>query len=146
VQLTLILAITVVPVALPGIEAAFDATGAELILVNSAYGLTFGGLLLVGGRLSDRLGRKRIFTVGLSLFGAASLVAGLASGAGALIGARLAQGGGAALTAPAALSLLGALCPDPARRARAAAVWGGLAGIGAVSGVVVSGFIVAWTS
>ena len=61
-QLTLILAITVVPVALPGIEAAFDATGAELILVNSAYGLTFGGLLLVGGRLSDRLGRKRIFT------------------------------------------------------------------------------------
>lgn len=145
-QLTLILAITVVPVALPGIEAAFDATGAELILVNSAYGLTFGGLLLVGGRLSDRLGRKRIFTVGLSLFGAASLVAGLAPGAGALIGARLAQGCGAALTAPAALSLLGALYPDPARRARAAAVWGGLAGIGAVSGVVVSGFIVAWTS
>ena len=73
-------------------------------------------------------------------------MAGLAPGAGALIGARLAQGCGAALTAPAALSLPGALYPDPARRARAAAVWGGLAGIGAVSGVVVSGFIVAWTS
>lgn len=144
VQVTLIATITVITVALPAIRRDLRIDDSGLVLVTAAYGLAFGGLLLPGGRLADRYGPRRVFAAGMSVFGAASVLAGLAPSAGTLLAARSAQGAGAALTAPAALALVGTVFPDPRRRGRAIALWGVLSGVGATAGNVLSGVLVTW--
>ncbi|MFC5719638.1 MFS transporter [Streptomyces gamaensis] len=146
VQVVLILAITMLSPALPAIQHDLALSGARLTLVSAAYGLSFSGLLLLGGRLSDLWGRRRALLAGIAVFGAASAAAGLAPGFPALLGGRFLQGVGAALAAPAAMSLLRGLYPDPARHARALAVWGGLAGFGATAGMLLSGTVSTWVS
>ncbi|GAA4629174.1 MFS transporter [Actinoallomurus vinaceus] len=146
VQVTLIATITVITVALPAIRRDLRMDDAGMVLVMSAYGLAFGGLLLLGGRLADAWGRRRIFVAGTAVFGVASAAAGLAPWAGLLLLARFAQGVGAALTAPAALALVGAVIPEPRRRARAMAVWGVLSSAGATAGTVLSGVVIGWVS
>jgi MFS family permease len=144
VQVTLIGAITVITVALPVIGRDMHLDESGLVLVSSGYGISFGGLLPAGGRLADRLGRRRAFVTGTAVFGLASAGAGLAPWAGLLVAARLAAGAGAALAAPAALALLGAVFPDPGRYGRALAKWGMLSSAGAIAGTVVSGVAITW--
>jgi MFS family permease len=145
-QVTLIATITVVTVALPAIQRDLRLDGTSMVLVSSAYGLSFGGLLLLGGRLADAWGRRRAFVGGTVVFGIASAVAGLAPGYAVLLGARLAQGVGAALTAPAAIALVGAVFPEPDRRRRVMALWGVLSSAGATAGTVLSGLVITWVS
>jgi MFS family permease len=146
VQFVLILAITVVSVALPAFSGELGLGRADRVFLSSAYGIAFSGLLLPCGRLADRLGRRRVFGAGLLIFGAGSVAAGFAPGFGILLGARFVQGVGAALAAPSALALLGAVFPDPVGRSRAHALWGGLASGGAATGIVISGVILAVAS
>lgn len=146
VQVTLIAAITVITVALPAIARDMRLNESGLVLVSSGYGISFGGLLPLGGRLADRFGRRRVFAVGTAIFGIASAGAGVAPSAGLLVAARLAQGTGAALTAPAAVALLGAVFPDPDRQGRALATWGVLSSAGAIAGTVLSGVLITWAS
>ncbi|MFG3268018.1 MFS transporter [Streptomyces bobili] len=146
VQATLIFTLAAIAVPLPRIGREFDLQRADLILLSAAYGLTFAGLLLFGGRLADRYGGRRALTAGLVLFAAASAAAPLASGIGALLAARLAQGAGAALVAPAAMAVLRAVFPSPAAYGRAMATWGGLSVLGATAGNLLSGVISALLS
>jgi MFS family permease len=107
VQFMLILDSSIINVALPSIQHHFDvATQSTLSWVVDGYVLTFGGLLLLGGRLGDRLGRRRMFFLGTALFGAASFCAGIAPSFGFLVASRFVQGAGSAMVAPAALGLL----------------------------------------
>jgi EmrB/QacA subfamily drug resistance transporter len=133
--------VTIVNVALPSIQRSLHMTEGDLQYVVTAYGTVLGGFLLLGGRLADTLGRRRLLRTGLALFGAASLAAGLTHDAGLLIGARGVQGLGAALTAPAALSALTTTFPEGAARNRALGIWGGLAGIASVLGVLLGGLL-----
>jgi NAD(P)-dependent dehydrogenase (short-subunit alcohol dehydrogenase family) len=146
VQTTLILAITVISIALPAIQDRFDLHQGELVLVSAAYGLSFSGLLLLGGRLTDVFGRRRALVMGLVVFGTASAAGGLAQNVTSLLIARFAQGCGAALAAPAAMALLGTVFPEPERRIRALARWGVLAPIGASAGILLSGAMTTWAS
>ncbi|MGW7644841.1 MFS transporter [Streptomyces bobili] len=146
VQATLIFTLAAIAVPLPRIGREFDLQHADLILLSAAYGLTFAGLLLFGGRLADRYGGRRALTAGLVLFAAASAAAPLAPGIGALLAARLAQGAGAALVAPAAMAVLRAVFPSPAAYGRAMATWGGLSVLGATAGNLLSGVISALLS
>ncbi|MFF7774603.1 MFS transporter [Streptomyces tanashiensis] len=146
VQMTLIFTLASLAVPLPRIGAEFRLDRAELILLSAAYGLTFAGLLLLGGRLADRSGGRRVLTAGLLVFGAASALAPLAPGYGTLLAARFGQGTGAALVAPAAMALLRALYPEPAAYGRAMATWGGLSVLGATAGNLLSGVVAAATS
>lgn len=143
VQATLIAAISLVSIGLPAIQRELGLDEAQLTLVAAGYGLAFCGLLILGGRLGDVYGPGRAFTVGLSLFGLASLGGAVATSATLLLTARFAQGIGASLAAPAALTLAGNLYDDPATRSRALAAWGGLSVSGAVAGMLLSGVIVA---
>ncbi|MDQ8703616.1 MFS transporter [Streptomyces sp. LHD-70] len=131
--------VTVVNVALPSIGAEFGADAASLSWVVTGYTLVGGGLLLLGGRVTDLLGRRRMFLLGAALFAAASLLAGLAPNLEALIAARFAQGAGEALASPAALSLIALLYPEPAERAKALGIWGTISAGGLVVGVLLSG-------
>lgn len=144
VQVTLVGAITVITVALPVIGRDLHLGESGLVLVSSGYGISFGGLLPTGGRLADRLGRRRAFVTGTAVFGLASAGAGLAPSAGLLVAARLAEGAGAALAAPAAVALLNAVFPAPGRHGRALATWGVLSSAGAIVGTVASGVAVTW--
>lgn len=117
-QLMLVLDATIVGVALPSIRSSLHLAAADLSWVMSAYLLTFGGLLLVGGRSGDLFGRKKVFSIGLIVFTVASLIGGLATTGPLLIGARALQGVGAALTAPTALSLLASTFPAGRRATR----------------------------
>ncbi|MFF8322663.1 MFS transporter [Streptomyces bobili] len=146
VQATLIFTLAAIAVPLPRIGREFDLQRADLILLSAAYGLTFAGLLLFGGRLADRYGGRRALTAGLVLFAAASAAAPLAPGIGALLAARLAQGAGAALVAPAAMAVLRAVFPSPTAYGRAMATWGGLSVLGATAGNLLSGVISALLS
>ncbi|XMN06050.1 MFS transporter [Streptomyces griseobrunneus] len=146
VQMSLIFTLTSLVVPLPRIGRAFSLDRADLILLSAAYGLTFSGLLLFGGRVADRFGGRRALTVGLLVFTAASLAALLAPGPQALLAARFAQGAGAALTAPAAMAVLRAVFPRPAAYAGAMATWGGLSVLGATAGNLLSGVISALAS
>ncbi|NYH79986.1 MFS family permease [Actinopolyspora biskrensis] len=146
VQIVLIMAITMLSVALPRIEAELGLSTSRLTLVNAAYGLSFSGLLLLGGRAADLYGRRRLFTVGVAVFGAASLAAGIAPGFRTLLVSRFLQGAGAALAAPAAMALVGSVFPEPNRRSRAMAVWGGLSPMGAAVGTLASGAVSTWFS
>ncbi|WP_435970142.1 MFS transporter [Streptomyces sp. Qhu_M48] len=146
VQMTLIFTLASLAVPLPRIAAEFRLDRAQLILLSAAYGLTFAGLLLLGGRLADRFGGRRTLTAGLLVFGAASALAPLTPGYETLLAARFGQGVGAALVAPAAMAVLRSLFPEPAAYGRAMATWGGLSVLGATAGNLLSGVIAAATS
>ncbi|WP_231626420.1 MFS transporter [Streptomyces apocyni] len=141
VQVTLIYTLAALAVPLPHIGREFGLDRGDLILLSAAYGLTFAGLLLLGGRIADRYGGRRALAVGLSLFGAASAAAPLAPSFDALLGARFAQGVGAALVAPGAMAVLRTVFPAPAAYGKAMATWGGLSVLGATAGNLVAGVI-----
>ena len=141
-QFMVVLDVTIVNVALPSIQNALGVSASGLQWVVNAYTLTFGGLLLLGGRTSDLVGRRRVFLTGMGLFAAASLAGGLASSAGVLIAARAIQGIGAALLSPAALALVTVSFPAGRERNLALGIWGALAGIGGTLGVVAGGALV----
>ncbi|MEE4540752.1 MFS transporter [Streptomyces sp. V4-01] len=141
-QFIVVLDVTIVNVALPDIQRDLGFTTDGLQWVISAYTLLFGGFLLLGGRAADLLGSRRVFVIGLVLFGATSLAGGLAPSPGWLIAARAVQGLGGALLSPAALSLLTVTFEHGRRRNIAMGVWGGLAGLGGTLGVVAGGVLV----
>jgi EmrB/QacA subfamily drug resistance transporter len=141
-QLMLILDVTVVAIALPHIETDLGLSRAALTWMVSAYTLTFGGLMLLGGRLADMFGAKRVVLAGLSIFTVASLMTGLADSSGLLLGGRVAQGIGAALLSPAALSLVVTLFEGDERN-KALGVWSALGGGGAALGLLVGGLLTA---
>ena len=128
-------------VAFPSIQHALHFSQQNLQWVASGYLLTYGGLLLLGGRFADLLGRRRVLVAGLVVFGACSLAAGLAQSEGVLIAARLAQGVGAALMAPAALSILTTTFREGADRNTALGVWGAVSGVAAAAGVFLGGVL-----
>jgi len=138
-QLMIVLDASVVVVALPSAQRALNISTADRQWVLSAYTLAFGSLLLLGGRIADYLGRRRIFIVGLIGFGAASALGGLAQDAAMLFGARALQGAFAALMAPASLSLLTTTFTEVRERARAFGIYGAIAGGGAAIGLVLGG-------
>jgi EmrB/QacA subfamily drug resistance transporter len=133
--------IAIVNVALPSIQRDLGVSQSTVQWVVVAYGLLLGGFLLVGGRMTDLLGRRRVLLVGLGLFTAASLLAGMAQHAGVLIAARGLQGFGGALLAPAALSLLAATFREGRERNRALGIFGAVGGVAGTVGVVASGLI-----
>ena len=133
-QVMLLLDVTVVNVALPPIQHDLGFSATSLAWVVNGYTVTYGGLLMLGGRMGDLLGRRRMFMIGLAVFALASASAGLAQQPGVLVASRFVQGAGAALASPAALSLLTLLFTRPEERARAMAIWSGLAGVGAALG------------
>jgi EmrB/QacA subfamily drug resistance transporter len=137
-----ILDAAIVTVALPSIqeELSFSAQGLQWVV--SAYALTFAGLLLLGGRAADLLGRRRIFMIGIVVFTVASLLCGLAWSDAALIGARAFQGIGAAIMTPTALSIITTLFEEGAERNKALGIWGALGGIGATTAWLIGGPIV----
>ncbi|MFW6722618.1 MFS transporter [Streptomyces sp. MAR4 CNY-716] len=141
-QLMLILDVTVVAIALPHIGDDLGLGRAALTWTVSAYTLTFGGLMLLGGRIADLIGPKRVVLAGLLVFTAASLTTGLAESGGALVGGRIAQGVGAALLSPAALSLVVTLF-DGEERNKALGIWSALGGGGAALGVLLGGLLTA---
>jgi EmrB/QacA subfamily drug resistance transporter len=131
----------IVNVALPSIQHGLDFSQQNLQWVAGGYILTYGGFLLLGGRLADLLGRRRMLLVGLTVFAITSLTAGLANSSGLLVAARLAQGIGAALMAPAALSELTTTFREGKERNAALGVWGAISGIAAAAGVFLGGVI-----
>ena len=144
-QFTVMLATSIVNVALPQIRAGVGLSDGGTTWVVNAYGLAFGALLLAGGRAADLLGRRRVLIAGLALFAAASLAAGLATAPGVLIAARAVQGLGAAAIAPAALALAMDLFPPGPGRGRALGVWGAVSGAGGAGGVLLGGVLTqAW--
>src|SRR3982751_3214103 len=136
-----VLDVAIVNVALPSIEKDLQVTETTVQWVLIAYAITFGGFLLLGGRMADLLGRKRIFLVGLTLFTLASLFCGLAWSAGVLIVARAVQGIGAAIISPAALSIVTTTFEEGAERNKALGIWGALGGSGAAAGVLFGGIL-----
>jgi EmrB/QacA subfamily drug resistance transporter len=143
-QFVIVLDASIVNVALPSIGRALDFSQDNLSWVVNAYTLTFGGFLLLGGRLADLLGRRRLFMAGLVLFSASSLLGGLAQSDVWLIAARAAQGLGAALISPAALSLVTTMFSEGAERNKALGVWGAVAGSGGAAGVLLGGMLTQW--
>src|SRR5205807_964008 len=131
---------TVVVVALPSIQSSLHISTSELEWVVNAYALTFGVLLLSGGKLADMLGRRRIFIAGLIIFTGLSLWCGLAGGAGSLIAARTVQGVGAALMNPATLSIITATFP-PRLRGTAIGIWAGVSALALAIGPLVGGLL-----
>ena len=140
-QFIVVLDASIVNVALPSIGGDLDFSQENLSWVVNAYTLTFGGFLLLGGRMADLLGRRRIFISGLILFGIASLAGGLAQSEAQLIAARAFQGLGAALISPAALSIVTTTFAEGAERNRALGVWGAVAGAGGAAGVLLGGVL-----
>jgi EmrB/QacA subfamily drug resistance transporter len=140
-QFMVVLDASIVNVALPSIGGALDFSQENLSWVVNAYVLTFGGFLLLGGRLADLLGRRRMFIAGLILFAIASLVGGFAESEGVLIAARAVQGLGAAILSPAALSIVTTTFRDGAERNKALGVWGAVAGSGGAAGVLLGGVL-----
>jgi EmrB/QacA subfamily drug resistance transporter len=136
-----ILDVAIVNVAIPSIQTDLHIKEQTVQWVITAYAITFGGFLLLGGRMADLLGRRLIFLVGLSLFTAASLVCGLANSSGVLIGARAVQGLGAAIISPAALSIVTTTFREGAERNKALGIWGALGGSGAAAGVLFGGIL-----
>src|SRR3954465_2932279 len=140
-QFMVVLDASIVNVALPTIGSALDFSESNLPWVVNAYVLTFGGFLLLGGRMADLLGRRRVFIGGLILFALASLAGGFASTSGQLIAARAVQGLGAALLSPAALSIVTTTFRDGAERNKALGIWGAVAGSGGAAGVLLGGVL-----
>lgn len=146
VQFMLVLDITVVNVALPHIQTDLHFSRAGLAWVVDGYVLTAGGLILLGGRLGDLLGRKRLFIAGVLLFSAASAMSGAATDSGMLIASRFIQGIGEALASPAAFGLVALLFTDPKERASAIGIFGGVAGLGGTLGPIISGLLISAAS
>jgi EmrB/QacA subfamily drug resistance transporter len=145
-QLMVVLDASIVTVALPSIQTDLHISVADRQWAFTAYTLAFGGLLLLGGRIADYVGRKRCFEIGLVGFAAASVFGGVAQNAAMLFGARAAQGAFAALLAPAALSLLTVTFTDAKERARAFGIYGAVSG-GAMSiGLIMGGMLTQWAS
>src|SRR5882724_7810781 len=124
---------TIVTVALPSIKTSLSVSDSNLQWVLIAYSITFGGLLLLGGRAADLLGRRRLFMIGLTIFTAASLVCGLANTIGVLIAARAVQGIGAAIVSPAVLSIITTTFQEGSERNKALGIWGAIGGSGAAA-------------
>jgi EmrB/QacA subfamily drug resistance transporter len=141
VQFMVVLDIAIVNVALPSIKDDLGFSQENLQWVISAYALFFGGFLLLGGRLADILGRRRIFVAGLILFTVASFLAGMAWSEASLIAARALQGLGAAIISPAALSILTTTFAEGKERNTALGVWGAVGGFGAAAGVLLGGIL-----
>ncbi len=142
IQFMLVLDITVVNVALPRIQHDLGFSQSGLAWVVNGYVLMAGGLLLLGGRLADILGRRRLFLLGVGVFAIASATCGAAADPGMLVASRFLQGAGEAMAAPASLGLIALLFPDPHERMKALGLWGGIAGLGGTSGTVISGALV----
>ncbi|WP_405506146.1 MFS transporter [Streptomyces purpurascens] len=140
-QLMVVLDATIVNIALPSAQADLGMSDGNRQWVITAYTLAFGGLLLLGGRIADLVGRRRTFVIGLVGFAAASALGGAATGAGMLFGARALQGAFAAVLAPSALSLLTTTFTDPKERGKAFGIYGALAGSGSAIGFMVGGLL-----
>lgn len=145
-QLMIVLDASVVTIALPSAQRALHISVANRQWALTAYTLAFGGLLLIGGRIADYFGRKRMFIISLLGFAAASALGGLAQNAAMLFGARGLQGAFAAVMAPASLSLLTVTFTEPRERARAFGVYGAIAGGGAAIGLVLGGLLTTYAS
>jgi MFS family permease len=145
-QLMVVLDATIVNVALPHIQRALGFSGSGLEWVVNAYALTFGGLLLLGGRAGDLLGRRKMFIAGLLLFSAASLAGGFATSPAFLLAARAVQGAGGALVAPAALSLSTTTFPEGAPRTRALGVYAAMSIAGGAIGLIGGGLLTTYAS
>ncbi len=140
-QLMIVLDGTIVNIALPHIQQDLGFSQSNLSWVVNAYALALGSLLLLGGRLGDLLGRRRMFTVGVLLFAGASLLGGLAVNEAMLIASRVAQGMGAALASPAALALVTTTFPAGTARNRAMGVYAAMSGVGAAVGLILGGVL-----
>src|SRR5205823_5978942 len=145
-QLMIILDSAIVNIALPHAQAALHISDADRQWALTSYTLTFGGLLLLGGRIADYFGRKRTFILGLFGFAAASALGGAAQSAGWLFGARALQGMFAAVLAPAVLSLITTTFTEAHERAKAFAVYGAISGTGAAIGLIVGGALTEYAS
>jgi EmrB/QacA subfamily drug resistance transporter len=143
-QFLIIMDTSIIGVALPAIQQQFGFSQSELQWIFSAYVIVFGALLLLGGRLSDIIGQRRIFVIGFAILTAASVLAGLAPSGTILIAARALQGIGAALIAPSALSIVMSLFTIPAERNKAMGFWGAAAPAGGTAGVFLGGIITAY--
>ncbi len=140
-QFVIVIDASIVNVALPSIGAHLHFSRDDLTWVVNSYTLTFGGFLLLGGRMADLLGRRRMFMLGLVVFSLASLAGGLAQSETWLIAARAVQGLGAAIVSPAALSIITTTFADGAERNRALGIWGAVAGAGGAAGVLLGGIL-----
>src|SRR5918998_4203237 len=140
-QFMVVLDASIVNIALPSIGTDVGISQENLSWVVNGYVLTFGGFLLLGGRLADLLGRRLIFMVGLLIVAVASLFAGFAPNEGTLIAARAAQGLGAAIIAPSALSIVTTIFRDGSERNKALGAWGAVAGSGGAAGVLLGGVL-----
>jgi len=140
-QFVIVLDAAIVNVAIPSIGKDLRFSEEDLTWIPNAYALTFGGFLLLGGRMADLLGRRRLFMVGLVLFSLASLLGGLATSETQLIAARALQGLGAALLAPSALSMVTNMFEEGAERNKALGVWGAVSGSGGAAGVLLGGVL-----
>ncbi|MFD4634799.1 MFS transporter [Streptomyces sp. NPDC058284] len=145
IQFMLVMDVTIVLVALPEIDKDLTfSTEGDLAWVLNGYVLMAGGFLLLGGRLADMFGRRRVFMIGVICFGVASATCGAAMSSGMLVSSRFVQGLGEALCGPAALGMIPILFPDARERMKALGVWGGTAALGGVIGSVVSGALTEW--
>ncbi|WP_420492960.1 MFS transporter [Kitasatospora camelliae] len=140
-----ILDVTIINVAVPVIGRELSASLTEIQWITDGYTLVFAGLLLTGGALGDRLGNRRVFCTGVTVFAAASLVCALAPDTPALVAGRFVEGLGAALIVPGSLALLQQAYPDPAVRSRAFGLWGSVAGVAASAGPLLGGLLVSTT-
>src|SRR6202142_1010240 len=140
-QFVVVIDASIVNVALPSIGSHLHFSRTDLSWVVNAYTLTFGGVLMLGGRMAGLLGRRRMFIVGLVLFSVASFAGGIAQSEGWLLAARAIQGMGAAIVSPAALSILVTTFADGAERNRTLGIWGAVAGAGGAAGVLLGGIL-----
>src|SRR3954454_2472880 len=145
-QLMVVLDATIVNIALPSIQKALDFDTADLSWVLNAYTLTFGGLLLLGARAGDILGRRRVFVSGIVLFSFASLLGGFATSEGFLLAARALQGVGGAIASPTALALIATNFAAGKERNRAFGVFAAVSGSGAAIGLLAGGMLTEWLS
>ena len=145
-QLMIVLDATIVNVALPHIQRALGFSGAGLEWVVTAYSLAFGSLLLLGGRLGDIYGRRRVFMTGILIFSLGSFAGGLATGEWWILTARAVQGAGGALAAPTALALIATTFPAGPPRNRAFGVYAGMSGAGGAIGLLLGGILTTYAS
>src|SRR3954468_21924497 len=136
-----VLDVSIVNVALPSIGRSLHASNDDLQWIVTAYAITFGGFLLLGGRAADLLGRRRMFMIGVALFAVASLACGFAGSLGILIAARAVQGLGGAIISPATLSIITTTFEEGPERNKALGIWGAMGGSGAAAGVLFGGIL-----